>query len=118
MSTSISKCRLLPTFEIRCDLSADLGIAAAVGDQHRERQQFSGRHVEPAYGVVVAEAVGRQQVLDVYLVGGSSGVPLIDQVGAEDLLLNGHAELGPGFGGGGRLPGQWQVHPAVGESDW
>mgnify|MGYP001794802469 CR=1 FL=1 len=45
--------------EVGGDVSADLGIAAAMGDQHREGDELSGRQVEPAPGVVVTETVGR-----------------------------------------------------------
>lgn len=56
--------------EVAGDVAADLRVAAAVGDQEGEGQQFAGAQVDPAAGVVVTEAVRGEPALEVLLVGG------------------------------------------------
>jgi hypothetical protein len=60
---------------------------------------------------VVAEAVGRQEPLDVLLVGRRIGVEGVDPVGADDLPLYREAALVAGLGLGRRLAGQRSSMP-------
>src|SRR3954468_2650547 len=70
-------------------------VGAAERDQHGEGEQLAGSDVDAGTGVVVAEAVGRQESLDVLLVGGRVGVHRVDDLGPDDLLLHRQALLGP-----------------------
>jgi hypothetical protein len=74
--------------EVRGGVPLDLGFAPAERDKHGENEEFRRRHVEAGAREVVAEAIGRQIVLDVALVVRRRGVEAIDDVGADDLPLD------------------------------
>ena len=75
-------------------MALDLCVASAERDEHTEGKQLSCGHVDAGTGQVVAEAVGRQCMLDVLLVGGRRGVELLDRLAPADLLLDRQALLG------------------------
>jgi hypothetical protein len=97
------------------DVPAQLRLAATEGGEHGEGEQLPGRDADAAAGEVVAEAVGRQEPLDVLLVGRRIGVERVDPVGADDLPLYREAALVAGLGLGRRLAGQRKLDAAVGE---
>src|ERR1035441_10231426 len=84
-------------------------------DQHREGEQLTGLDVDAGAGVVVPEAVGRQQPLAVHLVLRRRGVHLIDPLVAHDLLLDGQPFLRTGLGCGRRLAFERELDAAVRE---
>ena len=57
--------------EVGRDMPADLWVAAAVGGEDAERQEFALGQVEAAASVGVAEADSREVALDVHLVPGA-----------------------------------------------
>ena len=95
--------------EVPGDVALDLRLAPAERDEHGEGEQLAGLHVEAGAGEVVTEAVGRQVLLDVLLVGRSVGVQGVDGVRADDLLLHRESLLRPSLRRGGRLAGQGQL---------
>ena len=96
-------------------MALDLRFAAAERDEHREGEQLARAEVEAGAGEVVAEAVGRQESLNVLLVVWRRRVELRDGVLADDLRLHLAALLGARLGCGAGLTGQRQLDSAVGE---
>src|SRR5580658_3229034 len=92
--------------EVGRDVPCDLGVASAESGQHREGEQLAGRQVDPGAGVVVAEAVGGQEPLDVELVLRRRGVHALGPVRPGDLLAHCPALLRPGGGRSRGLSGQ------------
>jgi hypothetical protein len=96
-------CAVVADVEVGGDVTGELRLAAAERGEHREGEQLPGGDVEAVAGEVVAEAVRREEPLDVLLVVGRIRVQGVDPVGADDLLLDGEALVVPALRGGGRL---------------
>lgn len=86
-------------------MSCDLGFASAERDEHGECRELAGRYVNPGPGVVVAEAVGRKELLNVGLLGRCrcthARMPACpharNPVSTDDAFLDGKPGLGPGI---------------------
>ena len=74
--------------EIRGDMALHLRVASAERDQHAQGNELACRDVDAGAGEMVAEAVGRYKALDVLLIGGRGGVKLLDDLIADDVLLD------------------------------
>ena len=113
--TPISSLPVVADVEVGRHVPLDLGVASAEGREHGEGEQLAGRHVDPGAGVVVAEAVGGQELLEVQLVIGRRRVHALDPVRPDDLLLHCPALLGAGGGRGRGLSVERQLDAALGQ---
>jgi hypothetical protein len=84
----------------------DLRITPAERHQHAEGKQLARWDIDAAAAQVVAEAVGRQQALDVLLVLWRRRMQSLDSRLPDGLLLNCQTSRGAGLGRGGRLARQ------------
>jgi hypothetical protein len=96
-------------------VAPDLRVASTQGGQHGEGDQLPHRDTDPIAGEVVAEAVGRQEPLEVQLVLGRRCVHALHPVGAGDLLLHRPALTGACVRRGAGLPVERQPHAALAE---
>jgi hypothetical protein len=62
----------------------DLGLAPAERRQHGKGEQLARLQVEAGACVMIAEAVRRQQTLDVHLVVRRRGVHRVDRISSDD----------------------------------
>ena len=62
--TPSSTLRSLPTLRFAATVPLDLRLAATERDEHRERKQLTGPHVDTGASQVIAEAVRRQETLE------------------------------------------------------
>lgn len=83
------QCAVVADVAVGGDVSADLAVGTAEADEQGEGDQLTGRDVQPGAGVVVAEAVRRQEPRDVLGVGRSVRVQGRDPLRSDDLLLDG-----------------------------
>jgi len=96
-------------------VAPDLRVASTQGGEHGEGDQLPHRDTDPVAGEVVAEAVGRQEPLEVQLVLGRRRVHALHPVRAGDLLLHGPAPTGACVRRSGGLPVERQRHAALAE---
>jgi len=96
-------------------VAPDLRVASTQGGEHGEGDQLPHRDTDPVAGEVVAEAVGRQEPLEVQLVLGRRRVHALYPVRAGDLLLHRPALTGTCVGRGGGLSVERQPHAALAE---
>jgi len=74
--------------EIRGDMALHLRVTSAERDKHAQGNELACRNVDDGAGEIVTEAVSRLKTLDVLLIGGRGGVKLLDDLIADDVLLD------------------------------
>ncbi|MFZ2048394.1 MAG: hypothetical protein WAV12_30710 [Trebonia sp.] len=96
-------------------MAPDLRVAPAQGGEHGERDQLPHLDTDPVAGEVVAEAVGRQEPLEVQLVLGRRRVHALHPVRAGDPLLHRPPSPSASVRRGGGLSVERQPHTALAE---
>ena len=72
---------------IRGNVPLDLGFASPQRDKHAKRKQLASRHVDSVSRQVIAEAVRREETLNMQFVNGGGSVKVLDHAVADDLFL-------------------------------